>query len=404
MPVFVTKELDANGNMIESSYSVEQQSMVLNLIREKGNRPVKIEVQKQEPKKGTAWSFMKPKVKAKLLSLYCKQLYTMLHSGMPLLQALDVLEEQTENKYLRQVTQDVSNRMKKGDSYSTAMRAHKGYFPDILLSMIAAGELTGNLDDVMERMSVHFTKEDKINRKIKGAMMYPTIILIAAIGAVIALMIIVVPTFVKMFEDSGSELPGITKFVLNFSNSLRYHWYIYLLVVGGLILGIRFFLSTPKGKKIYDYTLFRIKGIRGPVSKIATSRFTRTMSTLLSSGIQLIVALETSAYVTGNQYVIDQIDDVCANVRKGSPLAVLLGRTGVFPRMMVSMVGTGEEAGALEEMLDKTADYYDEELDSAISSLLGILQPVLIIIVAAIVGVIVIAILVPMLTLFTTIQ
>lgn len=404
MANFKTREIDLEGKVVTNTYAVETMDQVKSLVSERGNRLLRIEEVAASKEINLDFLNSSGKPKPKALALFCKQLHTMLNAGMPLITALDVLAEQQTDKRFKKVIEEMSVAVQKGDSLSNAMKAQGSYFPNILISMVTSGELTGNLDEVMERMSEHFTKENKINNRVKSAARYPIILALVAIGAVVFLLIKVLPTFVDLFEDSGAELPGITQFVINFSNSLVEKWYIYVAVIVGLIVIIKVINSTKEGRLFFDKTKIKFPMIKGPMAQIITSRFTRTMSTLLGSGIPLLTALETAADVTGNKYVVQKIEEVSEDLRKGAPLSGLLGRTGVFPPMMVSMVGIGEEAGALEELLDKTADYYDSELDQAIDQLMGIMEPVMILVVGGMIAVIVIAMLLPMLTMFSVIQ
>lgn len=402
MNTYNTKEIDINGKIVNASYQAENKDIVSKLIRDKGHKPVRIDISDFESEKPKLDLFPK-KASPKLLTIFCKQMHTMLHAGMPLLSSLDVLENQTDNKYFAKIIKDLSIRVQKGEVLSTAMRAHGDYFPPILISMVASGELTGNLDGVMERMSTHFAKENKINSKIKGAMMYPIVLGSVAVIALVFLLVFVMPTFAGMFSTAERELPGITKFVLSVSNSLVNYWYIYLLIVGGIVIGSNLILKTAKGRLKYDTMLLKLPLIKKPIARIATSRFTRTMSTLLSSGIPLLTSIDSAAEVTNNKYIIKRLEEVSEDIRKGIQLAPLLERVGVFPKMMVSMVGIGEESGALEDMLEKTSDYYDEELDAAISQLVGMMEPLLILIVGVLVGIIIISMLLPMFSLFSVV-
>lgn len=402
MASFKVKEIDSEGNLIVSVYNAESMETARDLVRERGNTPIKVEEVAEERRTEINLFAKKPKPKA--LALFCKQLYTMLYAGMPLLTSLDVLESQTTDKKFKSVINDMATRVRKGEVFSDAMKAQKEYFPELLVSMVESGELTGNLDGVMERMSDHFTKENKINSKIKAAMMYPIVLGTVAIGAVVFLLIKVIPTFVGMFEDSGTELPGITRFVINFSHSIATKWYIYLAVIGVLVIGTKLLKKTKGGRLFFDRLSLKIPAVKGPLTQIITSRFTRTMSTLLSSGIPLITCLESAASITRNAYVEAKIEEISVDLKKGIQLAPLLEKSKVFPPMMVSMVSIGEESGALEELLSKTADYYDDELDDAITQMMGILEPALIVVVGGMVGVIIIAMLLPMFTLFQTFE
>ncbi len=401
--VYTCKEIDLRGIQIESVYRGDSEAEIVRMIRGKGHTPVRIKLVED---KGTDIGDIKlfqPKVKVKDLSVFCKQLYTMLNAGMPLITALDVLALQTENKTMASAIKAMASQVQTGDVLSSAMKKHPKIFPVLLISMVEAGELTGNLDSVLERMSEHYIKEGKINSKIKGAMMYPMILSILATAVVIFLLVFIMPTFMGMFASSGTDLPAPTRVLLGISDALKAYWYVF---IGALVLLIVFFkrmLSTTGGKRAFNKLQLRLPIVKTSVAKIATSRFTRTLSTLLASGIPIIQALESSATVTGNQVVIDGIHMVTEEIKKGSSLSLLLKRVGIFPPMMVSMVGIGEESGALEEMLEKTADYYDEELEAAISQMISVLEPLMIVVMAVVIGFIVISMMMPMFDMFQTI-
>lgn len=402
MAKFKTKEIDSEGRVVVGEYTLEDVEAVRFAVSEKGNKLLKVD--EVAEKKDIEINLFAPKPKPKALALFCKQIHTMLFAGMPLVTALDVLADQATDKKFKAVIQDMSLRVQRGSSLTDAMNAQGRYFPELLRGMVAAGELTGNLDDVMERMSVHFTKENKINSKIRGAMMYPIILSVISIGAVVFLLVKVIPNFVQIFKDFDSELPGITQFVINLSDSIALNWYIYLGVLVGIVVGFTVFYRTKQGRILIDGMKLKLPGIKKPMAQIVSSRFTRTLSTLLKSGIALLVCLETAGEVSGNAYVKLKLEEVADGIKKGIQLAPLLEKTEIFPKMMVSMVGIGEESGALEELLEKTADYYDSELDDAISQLMAMMEPLLILFVGGMIGVIIIAMLLPMVTLFSAVQ
>lgn len=402
--VYRCKEIDLKGHVIETVYRAESKTEIIHMIRSKGHTPVKVSVDEEKGQDIAQLEIFQKKVKVNDIAIFCKQLHTMLNAGMPLLTALDVLSAQTENKRLSGTIKKMATQVQKGDVLSVSMKEHPKVFPSLLVNMIEAGELTGNLDNVLLKMSEHYTKENKINSKIKGAMMYPMILSILVVAVVIFMLTFVMPTFVDMFESNGAELPLPTRIVMGISDSLRTYWYLYL----GVVLSIIFILNrvgkTEGGRRVIHKVQLKIPILKTSIAKIATSRFTRTMSTLLASGIPIIQALETSASVTGNQVVIDGIKTVSEDIKKGIVLSSLLKKVNVFPPMVISMVNIGEESGALEEMLDKTADYYDEEMDAAISKMIGFLEPVMIIVMAVVVGFIVISMILPMFDMYSTIS
>lgn len=393
---YICKEVDATGKIIQSTYRGESREEIVQQIRGKGHTPIKVEEEEVKGQDLGTLSIFEKKVKAKDIAIFCKQLFTMLHAGMPLMNALDVLYHQTEHKTIQKAVKDMGLQVQKGDILSTAMKRHQKVFPSLLVNMVESGELTGNLDGVLDRMALHYTKENRINSKIKGAMVYPAVLSVLVVVVVIFMITFILPTFTGMFTSSGVPLPGPTQFLLNLSDSIRSFWYIYLVVIIGLVILFRQYVKSTEGKRQFDRLTFKIPGVKKQIAMIATSRFTRTLATLLASGIPIIQALETAASVTTNMVVIDEIGKVTEDVKKGITLSSLLKKIGIFPPMMVSMVGIGEESGSLEDMLDRAADYYDEELETAITRLVQLLEPAMIVFMAVVIGFIVISMLLPM--------
>lgn len=402
--VYKYKAIDNTGRPIEAEFHANTKDEVLSMLREKGYTPVKIELQEQKSKDVGDIGLFQKKVKIKDISVFCKQLYTMLNAGMPLSNALDVLADQTENKVLRLTTKDVYSQVQTGAILSQAMKKHKKIFPNLLITMVEAGEMTGNLDNVLAKMSEHYEKENKINSKIKGAMVYPAVLSVAAVAVVIFLLTFIMPTFTGMFTSSGVELPLPTRILMGISDAIKNYWYIFIAVIGAIIFSINRYGKTETGKRQFDNLKLRIPVVGPSVTKIATSRFTRTLSTLMASGIPIVPAMEAAANVTNNQIVIDGIKKVVEDVKKGLSISYLLKTMHFFPPMVISMVGIGEESGSLEDMLSKTADYYDEELDASIQKMLALLEPLLILFMGVIVGFIVISMMLPIFDLSSTVQ
>ena len=402
--VYRCKEIDLKGRVIESVYRSESKGEIINLIRSKGHTPVAVNVEEEKGKDILEIELFQKGVKVNDIAIFCKQLHTMLNAGMPLLTCLDVLSAQTDNKRLAATVKNMATQVQKGEVLSATMKQHSKIFPSLLISMVEAGELTGNLDSVLLKMSEHYTKENKINSKIKGALMYPMIISILVVVVVVFMLTFVLPTFVGMFESSGTQLPLPTRIVMGLSEAIQTYWYIFLAVIIGLVIMMRRIMKTTAGRRFFHRLQLKIPVLKTSIAKIATSRFTRTLSTLLASGIPIIQALGTSANVTGNQVVIDGMEVVTEDIKKGIVLSSLLKTVGVFPPMVISMVNIGEESGALEEMLEKTAEYYDEELDAAIGKMISMIEPLMIVVMAVIIGFIVISMLLPMFDMYSTIS
>ena len=320
----------------------------------------------------------------------------MLESGIPLNNAVDILEQQATSKNLKSSLKIVSKSLKEGSQLSKAMLDQEGMFPDLLIRMVQAGEKTGKLDEVLEKMSEHYNKELKTSRQIRGAMIYPAVLAFLAVGAVLALLYIVIPSFSGIFEQSGMAMPLPTRIVLAASNFVRSYWYILFGVTGILVFLFLRYRSTEAGRYQLDRLKLNLPVIKGPMQKIVTARFASTLAILTSAGIPLVEAIESAAATTNNAVVIEKMKIANEGLQKGERLTGMITSTGLFPPMMLSMVKIGEESGSLESMLVKTSDYYEEELETAIKQLLSLLEPAMIIVMGVIIGGIVASVMLPM--------
>lgn len=396
MPNFRYKEVDASGSTAIGTVVAGSKQEVVRLIREKGKRPVMVQELEEKSKDIKELGLLNQKPNLKDLSIFCKQLNIMLAAGMPIINALEVLGAQTENRRLREALIDISFDVQKGTIFSKSMTKYDDIFPPLMINMIVAGELTGKLDEVLGKLAVHYEKEFKINNKMKSAMIYPAVLAVVAVGVVTFILVKIMPMFTEMFRSAGVELPITTRILIVISEFLQQYWYIAL---GLLIVSVFFFrryIKSENGKRNWDIFLLRIPKIKGYVATIATSRFTRTMSTLLSSGIPIIQAMESAGKVTNNTVIMDSMDSALEDVKKGETMSSVLRRIEIFPTMMTSMIHIGEESGSIEDMLAKTADFYDEEFETAISRMVALLEPAMIVIMGTIVGFIVISIMMPM--------
>lgn len=396
MPNFKYKEVDAKGITSTGTMVANGKQEVVRLIRERGKRPISVVELEEKNKDIRELQFFKNKPKLKDISIFCKQLNIMLSAGMPLINALDILANQTENKRLRTALIDISYDVQKGTVFSKSLLKYDDMFPPLLINMITAGELTGKLDDVLGKLAIHYEKEYKINNKMKSAMMYPAVLAVVSVASVSLILIKVMPMFTDMFLSSGVELPLATRILVSISDFLKKYWYIALGIMILLIFLVRRSIHTESGKKKFDRILLSLPKIKGYMTTIATARFTRTLSTLLSSGIPLIEAVESSGRVTNNTLIMENITLAVEDIKKGETLSGVLRRIEVFPNMMTSMIHIGEESGAIEEMLSKTADYYDEEFETAVGKMVSLLEPIMIIFMGTVVGFIVISIMMPM--------
>lgn len=403
MATYICKYVDDRRGVLSIELEAASQSDAIMQLRSKG-KPVSVEEKVVSAGSQEITLFEAKKIKIKDISLFCKQMSVMIDAGIPLNNAVDILEQQATSKILRATLKRISRELKEGSLLSTAMRNQDDLFPELLVSMIEAGEKTGKLDEVLEKMSIHYTKEVKINSQIKGAMIYPAVLLVMIIAAIVVLLTVVVPNFKDIFESSGSELPLPTRMVLGASNFMQQYWYIMLAIVGGGTFAFLRYRKTEAGRYQLDLLKLTLPIIKGPMQKIVTARFSSTLATLTSAGIPLVDALEAAASTTNNVVVVDRIGNVSDGIQQGLRLTEMIEQTQIFPLMMLSMVKIGEESGSLETMLHKTSDYYEEELEAAIKQLLSLMEPAMIIIMGIIVGGIVASIMLPMFGLATAIE
>ena len=337
------------------------------------------------------------KVKSKTLQIFSRQFATMIEAGLNVVSSLVILEEQTDDEYFSMVVKELRADVEGGLLLSQAMARHPKIFSRLYVSMVEAGEAAGILDQVLDRVAFQIEKDTQIRRRVKGAMMYPTMVLIFATLVLCGLLMFLVPVFVKIFGQLGGKLPTLTQYVVGASNFLRHDWYIIFPVVLASIWGVRRFKRTDPGRRLWDRIKLRIPmRIGDTVLKVTMARFSRTLSTLVAAGVDIIKALEITGQTAGNWVVEDALAGVRAKVHQGIPIAQPLIENDVFPPMVSQMVKIGEETGELEKMLAKIADFYEDEVDSAISTLTSIIEPLMMIMVGAMVGVIVISMYLPM--------
>ena len=393
MTVYVCKYLDTRQGVVTLEVDAPNRTDAVNRIRLKG-KPISVEEKVMGSKEIVL--FQSKKIKLKDISLFCKQMSVMLESGIPLNNAVDILEQQATSKNLKSSLKIVSKSLKEGSQLSKAMLDQEGMFPDLLIRMVQAGEKTGKLDEVLEKMSEHYTKELKTSRQIQGAMIYPAVLAFLAVAAVLALLYVVIPSFSGIFEQSGMAMPLPTRIVLAASNFVRSSWYILFGVTGILVFLFLRYRSTEAGRYQLDRLKLNLPVIKGPMQKIVTARFASTLAILTSAGIPLVEAIESAAATTNNAVVIEKMKIANEGLQKGERLTGMITSTGLFPPMMLSMVKIGEESGSLESMLVKTSDYYEEELETAIKQLLSLLEPAMIIVMGVIIGGIVASVMLPM--------
>jgi type IV pilus assembly protein PilC len=336
------------------------------------------------------------KVKPKTLQIFSRQFATMIEAGLNVVQALVILEEQTEDAYFASIVRELRADVEGGLLLSQAMQRHPKVFERLFVSMVEAGEAAGILDEVLDRVALHIEKATQIKRRVKGAMLYPLMVLCFATVVLIGLLLFLVPVFVHIFSQLGGDLPKLTQYVVDVSNLLKHKWYIIFPAFGGMIFGFFKWKKSEPGRKQWDRLKLRVPKIGPVVLKVTMARFSRTLSTLVAAGVDIIQALEITGQTSGNWRVESALADVRAKVHEGVPIAQPLVDNDIFPPMVSQMVKIGEETGELEKMLGKIADFYEDEVDAAIQSLTSIVEPLMMILVGCMVGVIVIAMYLPM--------
>ena len=330
---------------------------------------------------------VKYKFKTADLAFMCRQLSSMLTAGISVVKALHILVTQCEVPKQKAVLTDIYEDVQKGSSFSEAISAKQGAFPNLFVSMVAAGEISGNLDVIMNRVSEHYAKENKLNNKIRGAMIYPCVLLVLMVTVVLALFAFIMPMFIEMFE-SPESMPFLTQILMHISNFITGQWYILIGVFIAIFIALRIILRTPSTRLKWDEMLCKMPKVGKLMCVIYTARFARTMSNLFASGMQMVDCIEKSVATLGNSYISKRFEEVVEDVKQGESLSVAITKTEIFEGIFTSIIFVGEESGTLDDILAKTADYYDEEADSAVSKLTALLEPCMIIFLGAAVGLI----------------
>ena len=398
MPGFSYVAVDKRGKEKRGSLEAETRERALEQLKAEDLIPVSVREQGALNKE-IDFSIGK-KVKPRDLSVFCRQFVSITQAGVPMKEALQMLSEQTENKWLKRAISEVLLNVEKGNTLADSMRSQPDIFPPMLVNMVEAGEQSGSLEMAFSRMAVHFEKEAKLKATIKKATIYPIILVIAAIGVIAVMLLFVIPIFIDMFADLDIEMPAITMFVMNSSKWMTSHWYVLLVIVVGVVVAYKLIYKTTQGRLTIDRIKMKMPLFGKLTVKTACSQFARTMSTLLMSGISTIDALETTSKIVNNIHYTNAMLKAREEVMKGIPLSEPLEASGIFPPMVYHMTGIGEETGNVEEMLEKMADYYDEEVEMTTQSVLAAMEPIIILFMALIIGTLVIAVISPIASMY----
>ena len=398
MPQFTYTARAGNGDLRQATIDAPTRDDVIRQLRQLRLNVIKIDEGGATKKKRMG------RIKMRDIVIFTRQFSTMINSGLPLVQALDILATQSENPALKDTTRQVVFDVESGNTVADALRKHPKAFTELYVNMVAAGEAGGILDTILMRLAVFMEKNDALVRKVKGAMIYPAVIMSVAAIAITVLLIFVIPTFSNMFASANIPLPLPTRIVIQLSHALTSYWWVLVGVIGGGLFLLRRYYATPAGKLAIDRLMLRMPVLGDVLRKSAVSRFTRTLGTLISSGVSILDGLEITAKTSGNRVIQDAIMESRASIAGGETIAAPLKKSQVFPPMVISMISVGEQTGGLDEMLTKIADFYDEEVDAAVSGLLALMEPVMIVFLGVVVGGMVVAMYLPIFDMMNAVQ
>lgn len=400
MPEFSYIAVTTDGQKKKGKLEAQDVEKATSLLKADGLIPVKVN-KSGALTKDLSFSFNK-KVKIKELAVFCRQIGSILGAGVTIVESLDMLAEQMENKTFATAIYDTKAEVEKGDTLAVAMKAHSEVFPMLLINMVEAGEASGNLERSFLRMAVHFEKSAKLKAMVTKAMIYPVMLFCVALIAVVVMSVAVVPKFAKMFANLGSELPLITRIVMGFSDFLIKKWYIAVATVAVVLVTYRFYAKSEKGKHQLAQLAIKLPVFGKFTVKNASASLARTLGTLISSGLPLASSLEITARSMGNLIFREALENAKKEIEQGSPLHAPIKKCGIFPSMICQMIKIGEESGNLEGMLDKSAEYYEEEVEQASQNLTAMMEPLIIVVMGGIVAVLVLAMYLPMIQMYGT--
>lgn len=393
MPYFVWKGVNSKGVKRKGKMEANDEKQVEALLKRMRVTPTQIKPAPKDLFENV--SFMKPKIKPKEIMIFTRQFSTMIDAGLALVNCLKILSDQQENKTFKTILREINQSVQTGSSLSESLKKYPKQFDDLYCNLVAAGEAGGILDTILRRLAEYMEKAEKLKSKVKGAMMYPIIVIIVAVLVIMIIMIFVIPIFQEMFADFGRSLPVLTQLVINTSNFIKSNVIYIIAAFGVFAFAFKRFINTERGRVIWDRTILMAPVFGDLVRKVAVAKFTRTLSTMMSSGVPIIASLDIVARTSGNKIVEEAIMDTKSAIAEGRSLADPLNESGVFPSMVVQMISVGEESGALDSMLEKIADFYDDEVDAAVETLTSMIEPMLMVFLGGAIGTLVIAMYLP---------
>lgn len=390
--------IDKSGKEIKGSKEADSEEQVLRELKAQGL--IVLDVTEQNALTKDISIDIGGKPTARDLSVFCRQFASITRAGVTIIEALRMLAEATENKKMQKALMNVRADVEKGETFADSLAKHPAVFPELLIQMARAGESSGSLETSMERMAIQFEKSAKTKALVKKAMIYPIVVMIVAIAVVIVMLVVVIPSYTEMFEQLGAELPGITLAVIAMSDFVKNYWFIIIPVVVGVVFLFKAYAKTYSGKHLFGKLQLKIPAVKNLVVKNASAMMARTLSTLLTAGVPLNEAVAIVADTMTNIWFKEALKDATEQIMVGVPLSQPLQNCGLFPPMVYYMIRIGEEAGSTEEMLNKLADYYEEEVEMAVQSLMAAMEPMIIIVLAVVVGGLIAAVMAPMMTMY----
>lgn len=401
MAEFLYQIIDKNGKNKKGSIEADSPERARAMLKAEGSTVMKLD-EASLLNKDISFHGIKKKIKSRDLAVFCKQLKSILHAGISIIPALEMLTTQTNNKRLQESIKNVKESVQKGDSLSNAMKKEgTTVFPGILINMVEAGEASGSLEVALERMSTHFDKDTKLKGMVKKAMMYPIVLLIVTVIIVVIMLVKVLPSFASTFASMGSELPAYTRFVMGLSDSLVDTWYMWLAAIAVIVVAYKTYARSESGSRVVAKIKLKIPVFGKLITKTESARFTRTLATLLAAGMPLIEAIEVTARTLDNILFKDALREAAKQVQRGLPLSAPLKTSGLFPSMVIHMISIGEESGDMEGMLMNVAEYYDEEVQLATEQATALMEPLIIVVMAVVVVSIIAAIYAPILDMYS---
>lgn len=393
MPIFLWQGVNSKGVKRKGKMEAEEERQVEAMLRRMRIHPTKIKSAPKDLFENIKW--MQPKVKAKEIMIFTRQFSTMIDAGLPLVNCLKILADQQENRSFKSLLKDINLSVQTGATLSDSLKKFPKVFDDLFCNLVAAGEAGGILDTILQRLAEYIEKSQKLKAKIKGALWYPAIVVVVAVMVIAVIMIFVIPTFSEMFSSFGKALPVLTQMVIHLSNWMVSWWWALAACLIALVVGFKVFIGTEKGRVVFDRAALAAPIFGDLLRKVAVAKFTRTLSTMMAAGVPILASLEIVARTSGNRIVEEAIMDARGAISEGRSLADPLFESGVFPAMVIQMIAVGEEAGALDTMLMKIADFFDDEVDAAVDTMTSLIEPVLIVFLGGAIGTLVIAMYLP---------